>query len=403
MSDRAFLPVLGHRSPDRSLRGRKALVRLGVGIPALAVGLLVPVASASAGEEEHSSTVHVSASGTDSPSCGDSDGPCRTITYGVNLAQSGSSVDVGPGTYHEQVVISKQLDLDGDQAVIDASGLQSGSGATLNAAALLLTGQASGSSVEGFTVRGAFGEGILAMGLSHVRINDNTVTGNDLGTPANTTYQECQPQGEIPGDCGEGVHLMSTSWSKVERNESTGNSGGFLVTDEFGPATGNWIVGNLAKENATDCGITLPSHNPQALGANGKRQPTKGGVYRNVVIGNTVIANGLKGEGAGVLLAAAGPGMAAYDNKIIGNTIRGNSMPGVTIHSHTPNQDVSDNVIVHNTIGTNNLKGDPDAKVLKTTGVLVFSAVVPQSVIIRGNDIHGNKIPIFTSSNITRH
>jgi nitrous oxidase accessory protein NosD len=268
---------------------------------------------------------------------------------------------------------------------------------------VVLTGEAGGSSIEGFTIRGAFGEGILVKGLSHVRINDNTVTGNDLGTPANTSYFECQPQGEIPGDCGEGVHLMSTSRSKVEHNKSTGNSGGFLVTDEFGPATGNWIVGNLAKDNATDCGITLPSHNPHALSANGKRQPTKGGVYRNVVIGNTVDANGLKGEGAGVLLAAAGPGMAAYDNKIISNTIRGNSMPGVTIHSHTPNQDVSDNVIVYNKIGTNNLKGDPDAKVHKTTGILVFSAVVPQSESIRNNDIHGNKIRIFTSSNITLH
>ena len=70
---------------------------------------------------------------------------------------------------------------------------------------------------------------------------------------------------------------MSTSWSKVTGNESTGNSGGFLVTDEFGPATGNVIARNLAKDNATDCGITLPSHNPHALSAGGKRQPTKAG------------------------------------------------------------------------------------------------------------------------------
>ena len=61
---------------------------------------------------------------------------------------------------------------------------------------MLLTGKASGSSVEGFTVRGAFGEGILVLGLSHVRIHDNTVKGNDLGTPATTTYLECHPRGD---------------------------------------------------------------------------------------------------------------------------------------------------------------------------------------------------------------
>jgi nitrous oxidase accessory protein NosD len=400
MSHPTLFTVPDHFSLGRGRKARKALLRLGVGIPALAVGVLVPVASASAGEE-HSSTVHVSADGTDSASCGDSNDPCRTIAHAVALAQPGGSLDVGPGTYHEQVVVSKRLDLEGDDAVIDASGLQSGSGDTLDAAAVLLTGNASGSSVEGFTVRGAFGEGILVMGLSHVRIRDNTVTGNDLGTAATTAYLECQPQGEVPGDCGEGVHLMSTSWSRVENNESSGNSGGFLVTDEFGPATGNRIAGNLAKENATDCGITLPSHNPNALSADGKRQPDQGGVYGNLVIGNTVIANGLKGEGAGVLIAAAAPGMASYANKIVGNVIRDNSMAGVTIHSHTPNQDVSDNVIADNKIGRNNVNGDPDANVHETTGILVFSAVVPQSERIADNDIDGNEIPIFTSANIT--
>jgi nitrous oxidase accessory protein NosD len=400
MSHPTLFSVPDHLSMDRGLNARKALLRLGVGIPALAVGLLGPVASASAGEG-HSSTVHVSADGTDSDSCGDSNDPCRTIAHGVDLAQPGGSVDVGPGTYHEQVVVSKRLDLEGDDAIIDASGLQSGSGATLNAAALLLTGEASGSSVGGFAVRGAVGEGILVMSLSHVRIHDNSVTGNDLGTPATTAYLECQPQGEVPGDCGEGVHLMSTSWSSVENNESSGNSGGFLVTDEFGPATGNRIAGNLAKENATDCGITLPSHNPNALSADGKRQPDTGGVYGNVVSRNTVVSNGLKGEGAGVLIAAAGPGMASYANKVVGNVIRDNSMAGVTIHSHSPNQDVSDNVIAYNAIGTNNVNGDPDANVHETTGILVFSAVVPQSEIIKDNDIHGNNIPIYTPSNIT--
>ena len=100
---------------------------------------------------------------------------------------------------------------------------------------------------------------------------------------------------------------MSTSWSKVEHNQSTGTCGGFLVTDESGPATGNWIAGNLAKGNETDCGITLPSHNPNALSADGKRQPTEGGVYGNVVSGNIVVDNGLKGEGAGVLVGGSWP------------------------------------------------------------------------------------------------
>ena len=364
----------------------------------MTVALVVPATAWASGS---SSTVHVSGSGADSATCGSAEHPCRSISQGVTRAAPGGSVEVAHGTYHEQVVVPNTVHLEGADAVIDATGLSSGSGQTLNAAAVLLTPGASWSSISGFTVRGALGEGILVMSASHVRIHDNTVTGNDLGTPATTTYLECQAQGQIPGDCGEGVHLMSSVGSVVAGNDVTHNSGGVLVTDEFGPATRNRIAGNLIKDNATDCGITLPSHNQNALSASGKRQPAQGGVYDNVVAGNTILDNGLKGEGAGVLMAAAGPGMASYDNLVVHNTIRGNSLAGVTIHSHTPNQDVSGNVIRDNKIGKNNLLGDPDAGVPFTVGILVFSAVVPQTVTIDDNHIVANRQAVWVSPNVT--
>jgi nitrous oxidase accessory protein NosD len=374
------------------------LVRLGAGLPVLALSVLAPAAAASAAP----ATVYVAHNGgADSPTCGSSSHPCRTISRGVMNADPGDEVHVSAGTYHEQVVVPKRLDLDGYDAVIDASGLSSGSGQTMNAAAVLLNSGDSNGSIAGFTVRGAFGEGILVLSAHGVRVHDNTVTGNDRGTPQNTTYFECQAQGEVPGDCGEGLHLMSATDSTVANNVVTNNSGGVLVTDEFGPATRNTIVGNLIKNNATDCGITLPSHNQQALSSSGSRQPAMGGVYNNLVQNNTIVANGLQGEGAGVLVAAAGPGMASYNNRIIGNRISGNSMAGVTIHSHTPNQDVSGNVIRDNDIGRNNLTGDPDAGVTKTTGILIFSAVAPQHEFVSDNNIHDNQINIWKSMNVT--
>jgi hypothetical protein len=76
-------------------------------------------------------------------------------------------------------------------------------------------------------------------------------------------------------------------------------------------------------------------------------------------------------------------------------------MAGVTLHSHAPNQDISGNVIADNSIGRNNLGGDPDAKVMQTTGILVFSAIVPATEVVKDNHIHGNQIPVWTSSNVT--
>jgi hypothetical protein len=76
-------------------------------------------------------------------------------------------------------------------------------------------------------------------------------------------------------------------------------------------------------------------------------------------------------------------------------------MAGVVIHSHAPNQDVSDNVIAGNNIGPNNLGGDPDFPDAETTAILVGSAVVPVTVTIDHNNIHGNANDVFVTPNVT--
>ncbi len=225
--------------------------------------------------------------------------------------------------------------------------------------------------VEGFTVQNAIGEGILATGslaggsISDVKVLRNKVVGNNTGgippTPS-SPYPQCSAFGEVPGDCGEGIHLMGVGSSVVAGNYVSGNEGGVLLTDEFGPTHDNHIEGNVITRNAFDCGITVPGHNPFALDASGKRQPAVAGVYRNVIRHNRVTYNGLQGEGAGVLFANAGPGTGSYDNLVEDNYLAGNELAGVTMHAHTiaPGQfeDLSGNKIVDNVIGQNNV-GQP--------------------------------------------
>jgi parallel beta-helix repeat protein len=341
--------------------------------------------------------------GHDTSSCGTSGHPCATITQGLDRASNGAVVRVLPGRYHELVVMTRSARLVGYGATINARGLSSGTGETMIASAVTVTPQASGSTVEGFRVTGAYGEGILVMGAHHVRIAHNHVFRNDVGTPSTTTYLECQAQGEVPGDCGEGIHLMSATHSTVARNRVTHNSGGILVTDELGPASDNRILRNRVVRNLYDCGITMPGHNPDALAGDGTRQPTVAGVHDNLVKGNIIVGNGVLGEGAGVLIAAAMPGAASYDNRIVGNVIRRNELAGVTMHAHAPNQDINGNVIANNTIGRDNLGGDPDAGVSETTGILVYSALpsVTVHVTVRHNRIHRNTFRIWKSDNVT--
>ena len=332
---------------------------------------------------------------------------------------------VCPGTYTEDVVISQPLKLVGlDGATIHGAPTntimceQLGPGGPGSAPCLAaVTIKSSDVKVSGFTVTGAVGEGILATGslaghsISDVQITGNHVTGNDVGgLPGGNPsgYPQCEASGGVPGDCGEGIHLMGVYDSVVTGNYDSGNSGGVLLTDEFGPTHDNLIAKNVIKNNLFDCGVTVPGHNPFALDANGDRQPNVAGDYNNVIADNVITGNGVKGEGAGVIFANASAGSASYDNLVIHNYIAGNGLGGVTLHAHpiAPGtfEDLNGNNVIKNTIGQNNLDPDTDPgpnAPMSTVGVLVYGAV-PVSIKIAGNRIFDNSVGIWlgTGGNI---
>jgi parallel beta-helix repeat protein len=342
----------------------------------LLVGLLAATAAPASAHVGDGGDVYVSQNGHNSSGCGSQTNPCRTINHGIGNAKVDAIVHVGPGTYAEQVMITKRLSLLGSGATIDASGNTNG---------IFIGPGGSGSMVDGFTVKNAIGEGILATQVRYVRISHNLVTHNDVGATTPSTYPPCQPQGEVPGDCGEAVHLQASSYSQVIGNRVVDNVGGILVTDDIAPAHDNLIAYNVTADNKLDCGITLPSHTPGT------------GVYNNLVEFNVSTGNG----GAGILFAAAVPGTGSHDNVASHNYVANNGEGGIAIHSHTPNQDVDNNKIVQNTVGANTLAGDPDAGITVPTGIIVFSAVVPvHGTIIRGNAISNNTNGIWLSPNV---
>jgi nitrous oxidase accessory protein NosD len=360
-------------------------------VAAMAAALLVsPVAAASPPglyvAKNHSS---------DANPCSTSQ-PCLTIGHAVSVAAAGATIHVGNGTYAEQVSITQKLTLIGDDAIIDATGQNGGiqplAGMGVVGYGLLIFGPgASGSVVKGFTVEHALGEGILVAGTSKVLIQDNIVRLNDAGFNTTMTF-ECRAQGNIPGDCGEGLHLVSSSWSRLVDNVVENNVGGILITDEFGPSAHNVISGNVSKNNLQDCGITLPSHNVLAM-----TDATKGGVYDNLVINNVSEGNG----GAGVGMFAPVTGTASYNNRVIHNTLRNNGQAGVAIHAHASGQNVSGNAIVDNWISGNGV--DPDSGSGHPTGIALFSAAVPVTVAVTDNHISNEYWGIFRAGPLTIH
>jgi nitrous oxidase accessory protein NosD len=351
--------------------------------PAPLRGLVFGLAFASAGAVLAAPpNLFVSPSGSDGNPCS-AVAPCRTIGHAVSVAPPFAHVTVLGGTYPEMVTVTRPLTLVGHGATIDATDLDNG--------IVVDTPGAAGTKVQGFTVANATFEGILVRNTSHVTIQGDTVTHNDRGAFSQNPTGECAPLGPVPGDCGEGLRLWAVAHSRVVGNVVTDNVGGILVTDETGPAHHNVIAMNTITDNAEDCGITLPSHNPAATS-----DPTKAGVYGNMVANNDCERNG----GAGIGVFAPFPGTASYDNTITHNRTIGNGEGGINIHSHTPHQNVSGNVIVNNTIAGNGV--DPDAGSPQPNGISILT-VDPQTETIAANRFDDEYFGIYVAGPFTLH
>jgi Right handed beta helix region len=400
--------------------GRRALTSLSAVVLAAGTGglLLAGTTAADASSWHGHNVLTVATTGSDTGNCQSS--PCKTLGFALTQASRNDTIVIRPGTYPESnnanVVTPGLTGLSIRSAgpgrtVIDATG---------NANGILI--EASGVSVTGLTVKNANLEGILAeppqsswptgptsppANISHVTIAGNVVVHNDKDyNTSGPPMDECPQSLTDADDCGEGVHLIGVSWSKVIGNRVSHNVGGILVSDggfgiSVGPAAHNLIAFNRSTHNAFDCGITLPGHDPRAVataGPNaGQPQPNLAGVYANVIIHNVSNNNGA----AGLLDAAPYPGAASYNNVFAGNKASGNGNAGFVLHSHAPLQDVSGIVVVANRFGQNNLAGDPDTGVMTTTGVMLLSVAVPTKIVVAGNKISHNVNGVAFNSNIT--
>jgi len=303
---------------------------------------------------------------------GGTNGCKATIEAAVTAASPGDTIQVAHGTYKEDVVIDKSLSLIGENdqnTIIDATG--KANGVTITNAHDVV--------VSGFTVENADAAGVWITGSSFVTISANLVRNNDKALDPVTP--SCPPLKGTPfergeaEDCGEGVFLSAVDHSILANNTVTGNAGGILITDDTGPTHDNLITSNSVVRNTfLDCGITLPSHS----GA---------GVFHNTISGNDSSYNG----GPGVGIFAPGPGSKAYANVVINNHLRGNGLPGVTMHNHAapvgpPPPIFNDNVIVGNDISANSQDFE-DAATSGPTGINIYSVGTMTGTIISQNVI----------------
>jgi parallel beta-helix repeat protein len=334
-------------------------------------GLAATAASA------HPTTVYVSPAG----SAGAHDWSCGTAAFSsiqaaVEAAPRNGTVVVCRGVYKQSVTVDRTVNLRGRRgAVVNATGQPYGIGVA-----------ASWVTVSGLTVQnasdtsdGAPADGIITAGFvngvpkpaDHVTITGNTVKDN----------------------IGSGIDINSSSYSVASKNLAIGNGVGINMSDDLGVAAShNRIIGNVSNDNPGGCGIALADH-------------TGVGVFDNVISGNVANDNGLgsasapdASAGSGIILADPAPAGGVYNNLVAGNTFSGNGHAGVAIHAHAPGTNFSGNVITRNFIGRNNLR--TDSYDLRTTGVYLADAS-PLKITVTGNTIYDDYYGIFTAGKVT--
>jgi hypothetical protein len=321
-----------------------------------------------------------------------------TIGAAVSAASPGDTILVAPGTYREDVMVTKSLSLVAlapNQVTIDAAGLSNG--IFINGMWAAPSTGVSSVVVSGFTVENANFEGILVANAYDVTLTGNHVVDNDKalsggacpGLPGFETSE-----GE---DCGEGIHLMADLHSSVVRNTVEHNAGGILISDETGVNRGNLVSGNVVQDNVWDCGITMASH-PPAISIGPGPTPSFG-VYNNTISHNISAHNGVSGSGAGVGIFAPSPGTSDSGNVVIDNTLIGNGNAGVAMHNHgfapspAPGVNLNDNVIVGNHFSGNG-PDSGDAATPGSVGINILSAAPIAGTVVSQNTFDDEAIDV---------
>lgn len=319
---------------------------------------------------------------------------CRsTISAAVAAASPGDVIRVWPGEYKEQVTITKPLSVVAATAaapLINAQGRANGF--FINGMSAAPNAGVANVVVSGFKVRNANFEGILLVNAAGAAILDNYVSYNNKALdPANAVCNGIAKfETNENQDCGEGIHLIATDHSTIARNEVFSNSGGILITDETGTNHDNLVTENYVHDNPYACGITIASHPPATSII--PSAEVSFGIMHDTIKGNWSWHNGLglPGAGAGVGIFAPGPGSTAAANIVTGNDIRGNALPGVTMHNHAwlaapaPPVNLNDNMIVGNYI-SGNAADTEDAATPGTAGFNLFSLAPVTGTIVSQN------------------
>ena len=288
-----------------------------------------------------------------SPACTIGSAHFSTIQDAVNNAGDGNIIIVCPGTYTENVDITKSLTVksfSGNPAdtIVQAA----------DSADPVFEVTADYVNISGFTVRGTEYAGISLYNSSNSEIYNNTCENNGVGIfPFNSSNNRIVDN--FCNDDGIGICLINSHSNIVSNNICVNNTktgvefnGGIFIGFE-GPSNNNIVENNICGYS-TGVGIgivgtnntiknNICKHNGGYAGPGKPSHPYSGGIVLFALHNNTITNNFCKGNSCGIAI-----GVEEFSNNtiVINNNVS-NNWAGVVAYTNTTliNNNVANNLI----------------------------------------------------------
>jgi parallel beta-helix repeat protein len=310
-----------------------------------------------------------------------------------NYSYPGDIVYVYSGTYYENVVVNKTINLTGEDkatTVIDGGGSGDVVNITadwVNISGLTISNSGSEVSWPDFDVGIKFymvqncwvinnnvtsinGSGIYLYSSSNNSINDNNVSSNNWYSIILSSSSYVNISNNIIHDNGLGITLYSSSFVNVQENEIYNNWGDGIRSQY---SSDNTYINNIVHDQINSGGV------------GGHGFFFSGTPYsNNKIIGNVVYNNGA--DGIHLEAQSAPDPKAFWNNSIINNTVYNNTLDGILIGIGI-NNFIIDNVVNNNGLGTINPRG----------GISLHSS---SNSVVRGNIVHNNDNGILIDKSV---
>jgi parallel beta-helix repeat protein len=283
-----------------------------------------------------------------------------------NFAIPGDTVYVYSGVYYENVVVSKTINLTGenrDTTIIDGGG----KGDVVSLGGVMVN-------ISGFTIRNSGNKtnlffdtdaGIDMAGYNCKVFNNNINSYNNIGIVIGGSWHNIT-NNNISDNAGSGIHMGPIVWisnnNTISNNTFFNNSGGisgeecpknivkdnvFLYNGHGGiilPYSKGWIIsGNIIINNDTGIGIHLHDADNITISDNTVLHHNTGILLNDASSWNNIEGNNISNCRDGIYL-----GSSSVRNNITGNNVYLNTWCGISINRYCGWNNVTGNIVSSN-------------------------------------------------------